>query len=372
MVNGPSTDNTEEVLDNYKTKIKIGKCDLPNLSISRNIGICMAEGDIVAFIDDDAIPEPEWLEQLEEGYTSEEVGGVGGFVYDHTGYNFQYQYCNVNRFGNPEFNPSKSYSEYNFPFSFKIPHLLGCNSSFSKKVLQEIKGFDEEYEYFLDESDVCMRIVDKGYTIVSVPNAFVHHKYAPSHIREENKIIKHHFPIIKNTIYYSIKNAKEYDSLEIILKNNFNIIENHRNGVKCAIENNHLPSDYLEKFEVDMKKAVEIGVKRGIEGSRLNALITKIKQKKYKTSFKKFEVTIPENQKSIVLVTQDFPPNHNGGIASFNKDLAESLAKLGHVVHVITKSSDINKVDFENNVWVHRILNRHNERSILAFEKIFL
>ena len=46
--------------------------------MSRNIGIAMARGDIVVFMDDDAVPEPAWLDQLELGYTSELVAGVGG------------------------------------------------------------------------------------------------------------------------------------------------------------------------------------------------------------------------------------------------------------------------------------------------------
>ena len=56
-----------------------------------------------------------------------------------------------------------------------MPHLLGCNCSFRKSALIEIGGFDEEYEYFLDETDVIFRIVDAGYLVAQLPNAFVHH-----------------------------------------------------------------------------------------------------------------------------------------------------------------------------------------------------
>ena len=48
VVNGPSTDNTTQVLERWADKIKIGNCDVANLSVSRNVGIAAAAGDVVA------------------------------------------------------------------------------------------------------------------------------------------------------------------------------------------------------------------------------------------------------------------------------------------------------------------------------------
>src|SRR5487761_1466277 len=68
VINGPSADHTDDVLSRWAGKIKVGVCPQPNLSSSRNIGIQMSSADIIAFIDDDAIPEPEWLDQLARSY----------------------------------------------------------------------------------------------------------------------------------------------------------------------------------------------------------------------------------------------------------------------------------------------------------------
>jgi glucosyl-dolichyl phosphate glucuronosyltransferase len=53
------------------------------LSGGRNTGIAVATGDIVAFLDDDAVAEPKWLEFFAESYTDPAVAGVGGMTQPH-------------------------------------------------------------------------------------------------------------------------------------------------------------------------------------------------------------------------------------------------------------------------------------------------
>ena len=60
VVNGPSLDNTQAVLDEFAGLVRVENCPEVHLSKSRNIGIAAASGEVVAFIDDDAIPEPRY------------------------------------------------------------------------------------------------------------------------------------------------------------------------------------------------------------------------------------------------------------------------------------------------------------------------
>ena len=89
VVNGPSTDGTLELLAPWRRFIRYRDNQEPNLSKSRNIGIRASTGELLAFIDDDALPEPEWLTQAIPAFDDPEVAGAGGIVFDHTGMGLQ-------------------------------------------------------------------------------------------------------------------------------------------------------------------------------------------------------------------------------------------------------------------------------------------
>jgi len=352
VVDGPSTDNTAEVIEAWSARIRAGRCDVANLSISRNVGIGMAQGDVVAFIDDDAVPEPEWLARLADAYDSDEVGGAGGPVFDHTGRSFQYRYGIVDRFGTADLSPDRPTPHLCYPGSSRIPHLLGTNASFRRSALVEIGGFDEEFEYFLDETDVCLRIVDAGYLIVQVPSAYVHHKFAPSHIRDHNRVTAARYAVLKNKLYFSLKHGRPYRSLEAILADAHDWFDAHEKDVADLVGRGLLPHDAIARFAADRAQAWEAGIARGLaeDPDTRRAL----QRRTVAGTFLPFATLPSAGRRSIVLVTKDYPPGHGGGVATFNRDLAEALASEGHVVHVVTGSDDIDRVDFENGTWIHR------------------
>jgi glycosyltransferase involved in cell wall biosynthesis len=63
---------------------------MPGIPAARNRGILEARHEIIAFVDDDCVPDPLWLEKLVEPfYRDPHIGAVGG----HTTY-----YCQTDSF----------------------------------------------------------------------------------------------------------------------------------------------------------------------------------------------------------------------------------------------------------------------------------
>ncbi len=371
VVNGPSTDHTDEVIEAFSSRIKAAKCDVRNLSVSRNIGICAAAGDLVAFIDDDAMPEPEWLSQLAAAYDSEDVGAAGGKVFDHTGYAFQYEYATADRLGNAQWQLSEPTPWLNFPSSMRFPYLQGTNTSFRRSALLRIGGFDEEYEYYLDETDVCLRLNDQGYVIRQLPDAYVHHKFLPSHVRDENRVAKYRYPVVKNKIYFALKNARAHVGMQAIIEDIREFTAGQFADVDFHIAGGRLGEADRQVLSDDVDRAWLRGLEKGIFAER--ELITREKITRYQQPFKNAlngaEIDAIPARKNIVLVTRDYPPEQSGGIATFNKDLAAALVAQGHTVIVVTESRDINRVDFEEGVWVHRLIRREYALSKAANEQ---
>jgi glycosyltransferase involved in cell wall biosynthesis len=60
--------------------IVTGNSEERGLSGARNSGIILAHGDLMAFLDDDAIAKPQWLEQLCQNMHNPDILGSGGTV----------------------------------------------------------------------------------------------------------------------------------------------------------------------------------------------------------------------------------------------------------------------------------------------------
>jgi glucosyl-dolichyl phosphate glucuronosyltransferase len=72
IIDAGSTDNPPDRIKKFAENLPILFFSAPQagLSETRNIGIKNASGDILAFLDDDALADPEWLEQIHQSFQS--------------------------------------------------------------------------------------------------------------------------------------------------------------------------------------------------------------------------------------------------------------------------------------------------------------
>ena len=124
-----------------------------------------AHGEIVAYIDDDAYPDPCWLTYLALTFAEGNYVGVGGPNVQPAGDNDVAE-CVANAPGGPS----------HVLFSDLVAeHLPGCNMAFRRDALMAIEGFDTQFRIAGDDVDLCWRLQDQGGVLAYSPCALVWH-----------------------------------------------------------------------------------------------------------------------------------------------------------------------------------------------------
>ncbi len=163
VVDDGSTDATAAIAQEYG--FHVISTPQRGLSNARNTGMEAATGEIVAYLDDDAYPDPHWLTYLAATFMSTGAAGVGGPNIAPCGDGFIAD-CVANAPGNPV---------HVLLSDLEAEHIPGCNMAFRKTCLQAIGGFDSQYRVAGDDVDVCWRLQQRGWTLRFSPAAMVWH-----------------------------------------------------------------------------------------------------------------------------------------------------------------------------------------------------
>ena len=359
VVVGPSQDHTDDVLSGWADRIKHLRCSEANLSMSRNIGIAASSADFVAFIDDDAVPEPCWLDELMDGFEddpADEVAGVGGWVYDHTGHSLQCDHTGADRLGNAKPDYRRPLDGLCFPGSRLFPYAPGGNAVYRKDRLIAVGGFDEEYQYYLEETDLCARLIDRGWVIRQLDGGAIHHKFLPSAIRTSTKVLKDRFAVVKNKIYFSIVNGSDHHSMTEILDDDVEFCQHHRNDAVWHREQGNMTAAEAEASLASIDRAWHAGLDAGLRG-RVALGFGSARHHGEPPPYLGFRRgRVRPDRLRLCFVSQSLPPTVIGGIGRYVLDVSRELAARGHEIHIITTGESHDTVDLEEGVWVHRIL----------------
>lgn len=174
----------------WQGRAKLLPFDEANISAARNLGLAHAAGKIVAFIDDDAVAEPAWLDHLAAPFRDPDVMAAGGYVRGRNGISFQWQGRMVDHLAQTTPLPAQ-----NAPVivTQQAGHALkteGTNMAFRRSALADLGGFDPALPFYLDETDVNLRLAATGAKAALVPLAQVHHGFAASIRRHDNRVPK--------------------------------------------------------------------------------------------------------------------------------------------------------------------------------------
>lgn len=206
VVDASDNDETQHLMTDYPQVHYVRLHNAANqMPRSRNKGLKVAQGEIVAFIDDDSLVQPGWLRALVRHYADPKVGGVGGLVLAPDEEPRQDGVVgDMSPLGTPlgDFNVQ-------IPGPVRVEHLRGCNMSFRREVLVSLGGFDSRYDgsNFREDTDMSVRVRRAGYGLVYDPKVFVIHLYVrkEAYDRDDRADRAYRFSVAKNTAYFRLK-----------------------------------------------------------------------------------------------------------------------------------------------------------------------
>ena len=157
----------------------------PGLSRARNRGLAEASHPVVAFVDDDAAPAPDWARRLAAAFADPGVGCAGGacrpdFAAARPGWlsDRLLQFAGITRIGDA---PREARSSAEYPF--------GANLAMRADALREAGGFSERLGRIGgsllsgEEYAAIERLRELGWRVWLQPDAVVAHRVAPERLR---------------------------------------------------------------------------------------------------------------------------------------------------------------------------------------------
>ncbi len=166
----------KEVTDYYKSlSVKIlTYTENFNFSKMNNFGVEHSTGDLLLFLNDDTkVLDPFWLEELVGICLQKDVGVVGaklvffdnsiqhaGMVFLKTGAGFH-----------PAMRQNKNSDVYHNTVNVMkdCSAVTGACLLTTKKIFEQVGGFDNQFDVYYGDSDLCLKIQDAGYRIVYTP-----------------------------------------------------------------------------------------------------------------------------------------------------------------------------------------------------------
>ncbi|MDZ8050337.1 MAG: glycosyltransferase [Aulosira sp. ZfuVER01] len=190
VVDNGSSDRTSEVVQQRASNPRLKYVFEPiiGLSVARNTGAKVASGDILAYLDDDAVASNSWLQVFDDAYKNNSklaiAGGKVTLLWP--------QGVQQPRWLSPGL--AANLGEYDLgdsPIYIEQPGLTprGLNYSIRRSFLEEIGGFDPHLgrvgKNLLSNEELQMTefALQKGWQVAYLPQALVAHNVAPERLK---------------------------------------------------------------------------------------------------------------------------------------------------------------------------------------------
>lgn len=224
IADNASTDGTELWLNEHFPKCIHAKFD-------QNYGYCggnnravdYCNGEIVIFINNDAYPDSNWLNSIEKAFENQSIGSIqpkiksvkdpqkfeyagaaGGYL-DLLGYPF----CAGRIFDEVETDNGQYDSQRSIDWA------SGAAIAIRKNLFSELGGFEETFEFHMEEIDLCWRVWRAGYQVIYLPTATVYHLGGGSLPMGSPRKVYYNF---RNSLFMLVRNLQNHVFLKILFR----------------------------------------------------------------------------------------------------------------------------------------------------------
>ncbi|MBE9031288.1 glycosyltransferase family 2 protein [filamentous cyanobacterium LEGE 11480] len=183
--NAPATDATRELIATYYPQVRYVKEPRPGLDWARNRAIIEAQGEIIAYTDDDVIVDAGWVKAIAKTFVEyPEVMAVTGLVVP---YELETE-AQVLFELNGGFGKGFERQQYYVPAGAEMPWYLlgtgncgtGANMAYRRSIFTEIGGFNPALDVGTvtngaGDLEMFFRVIKSGHPLVYEPQAMIRH-----------------------------------------------------------------------------------------------------------------------------------------------------------------------------------------------------
>lgn len=379
VVVGPTRDDSvAAVRAAYGERVVLRQTPAFNLSVSRNVGLAAAAGEIVAFVDDDAVPSPGWLEQLARAYRAEPtVAGFGGRTYNVNPGRGELQFANgvITSLADQEdvrldrhatLPPARGGAAWRARFH-------GTNQSYRRSALLTVRGFDERFEYLFDDSDMGIRMAGAGFELRHCEGATVYHAPGTGRNRGVQRFDVNWYCWLRSTLYFALQNGRDEVGLRAALPRALSHASWFWQLLSTVERNGDLDAAGARRARRQLRRALVEGFVTGLDRSKRRIPERIVAERRSLQPFLATRVASSEAHPSkggivptptpsgrsvrplrVALLSAHYPPRSTEGIPRHTHLVARGLAELGHEVHVVTLG-DVPSVVRHDGALVHSV-----------------
>jgi len=218
MVDNQSEDESVSFIESNYPSVKIVRNPVNSgYAGGSNLGLKSCKGEYIMIINNDVVVSEDLIEKLLDAY--EEIPNLGavqpmikliddkvkldacGSFWTNTGFNYHYGI----------------YKKANLPIynkKFPVYSLKGVCMLVTRKIIDEVGLFDDDFWCYFEETDFCHRVWLAGYECWYYPKSFLYHHMGGTRLKKAESFIQFHS--FKNRLCSYLKNLGSWELIKIL------------------------------------------------------------------------------------------------------------------------------------------------------------